>query len=186
MWNDLVTLGVPWTEKALRTVAVYLVLALLLRLAGKRDLAQLNTFDLLVILLLSEVVQNAIIGDDTSLLGGLFGAAMLIGINAALVRATRTSERVARVVEGAPTTIARDGHWDQDALGRLGLRRADIEAALREQGAHDVSAVQVASLEPGGQLLVTLQDEQQPATKADIAAVLAELRAFEARFAAGR
>ena len=71
MWNDLLSLGVSAPEKILRTVVIYLVLAVLLRLAGKRDLAQLNSFDLVVMLLLSNVVQNAVIGPDNSLLGGL-------------------------------------------------------------------------------------------------------------------
>jgi uncharacterized membrane protein YcaP (DUF421 family) len=184
MWSDAVTLGVPWSEKVLRTVAVYLVLALLLRLAGKRDLAQLNTFDLLVILLLSNVVQNAIIGPDNSLLGGLFGAGVLLAINAAFVRAAGASDRVATLVEGRPTSIVRNGRWDGTALRRLGLRRADVDAAMRHQGARDVGDVEQASIEPGGALVVTLRAEEQPATKADVAALLAEIRRLEARLAA--
>jgi uncharacterized membrane protein YcaP (DUF421 family) len=184
MWNDVVTLGVPWSEKVLRTVAVYLVLALLLRLAGKRDLAQLNTFDLLVILLLSNVVQNAIIGPDNSLLGGLFGAGVLLAINAAFVRAAGASDRVATLIEGRPTSIVRNGRWDSTALRRLGLRRADVDAAMRHQGARDVGDVDQASIEPGGALVVTLRSEEQPATKADVAALLAEIRRLEARIAA--
>lgn len=184
MWSDVVTLGVPWSEKVLRTVAVYLVLALLLRLAGKRDLAQLNTFDLLVILLLSNVVQNAIIGPDNSLLGGLFGAGVLLAINAAFVRAAGASDRVATLIEGRPTSIVRNGRWDSTALRRLGLRRADVDAAMRHQGARDVGDVDQASIEPGGALVVTLRSEEQPATKADVAALLAEIRRLEARIAA--
>jgi uncharacterized membrane protein YcaP (DUF421 family) len=82
----LLALGVPVTDKLIRTVAVYLGIALALRLAGKRDLAQLNSFDLVVILLLANVVQNAIIGPDDSLAGGLIGVAVLLTLNAVVVR----------------------------------------------------------------------------------------------------
>jgi uncharacterized membrane protein YcaP (DUF421 family) len=179
MWHDLAWLGIPWMEKVVRTAAVYFGLALFLRLAGKRDLAQLNTFDLVVILLLSNVVQNAVIGNDNSLLGGLFGAALLLVINAAVVRAARYSDRVSAAFEGTPTTIVEDGRWDERALRRLGLRRADADAALRRQGATAVEDVERASVEPGGALVVALKPEEQTATKADVAALLAEIRRLE-------
>ena len=86
MWTDLTHLDISVLDKIIRTVVVYLGLVVLLRVAGKRDLAQLNSFDLIVVLLLSNVVQNAIIGPDNSLLGGLIGAAVLIAANAFLVR----------------------------------------------------------------------------------------------------
>src|SRR4249919_2312446 len=100
MWTDLTHLDISVLDKIIRTVVVYWALIVLLRLAGKRDLAQLNSFDLIVMLLLSNVVQNAIIGPDNSLLGGLIGAATLIAFNSVVVRASRADERVARVVEG--------------------------------------------------------------------------------------
>src|SRR3978361_1012423 len=105
MWNHLLTLEVSAPEKIVRTVAVYLALALLLRLAGKRDLAQLNSFDLIVVLLLSNVVQNAVIGPDNSLLGGLIGAATLVAANAFLVRVVRPLPRVAALMEGRSTVL---------------------------------------------------------------------------------
>src|SRR5947209_20581129 len=100
--HDLWHVQIPVLEKIIRTVAVYGGLAVLLRLAGKRDLAQLNTFDLVVVLLLSNVVQNAIIGNDNSLVGGLIGAAVLVLVNAAVVRASVSSETLARAFEGRP------------------------------------------------------------------------------------
>src|SRR5437764_11114418 len=87
--RDMFQMGVPVVEKAIRTVAVYGGIVVLLRLGGKRDLAQLNSFDLVVLLLLSNVVQNAIIGNDNSLVGGLLGASILIAINAGVVRGAR-------------------------------------------------------------------------------------------------
>ena len=166
--HDLFTIGVPVLEKVLRTVAVYGGLLLLLRLGGKRDLAQLNSFDLVVLLLLSNVVQNAIIGDENSLLGGLLGAAVLFVANAVVVRAARRSDVVDRALEGAPTTLVRDGAIDDDALRRLGLRKAEVIAAIRRQGANTVDEVEEASIEPGGSILVTLKAADQNASKGDI------------------
>ncbi len=171
MWNDLLTLGISAPEKILRTIAVYVGLALLLRLAGKRDLAQLNSFDLVVMLLLSNVVQNAVIGPDNSLVGGLLGAAVLVGFNAAMVRLSLRSDRLFRLMEGTATVLARDGRWDTAALRREGLRQSDVDAALRRQNANDVGDVRTVSLEPGGAVVATVAPGQQAATKADVAAL---------------
>lgn len=173
--NDLFTVTVPLAEKVIRTVGVYLGILLLLRLAGKRDLAQLNTFDLVVLLLLSNVVQNAVIGNDNSLLGGLLGAATLVVINAAVVRVARRSDPLDRLLEGTPTTLAEDGRLDDDALARVGLRRADVMLALRKQGATSLAAVERAVLEPGGTILLTLRGAAEPATRADVDRLEAKL-----------
>jgi len=107
--HPLVHLGIsPW-EKAVRTAAVYLVLLVLLHLSGKRQLAQLNSFDLVVLLLLSNVVQNAIIGNANSLLGGLLGAVILIGANYALVHFAFMSPRFGKAIQGGATVVARAG-----------------------------------------------------------------------------
>src|SRR3954454_5432627 len=100
MTHALTHLDLSYLEKAIRTVAVYGALAVLLRLAGKRDLAQLNSFDLVVVLLLSNVVQNAVIGDDNSLTGGLLGAGVLIVVNSLVVRASVASPPIAKLFEG--------------------------------------------------------------------------------------
>jgi uncharacterized membrane protein YcaP (DUF421 family) len=178
MWNDLMHLDPSVTEKVIRTVAVYLVLAVLIRLAGKRDLAQLNVFDLLVVLLLSNVVQNAIIGADNSLIGGVIGAVVLIGFNAGLVRISRTNDTVGRVLEGTATVLARDGAWDDDALRREGLRKADAEAALRRQNANGVGDVELVTIEPGGSIIASLRKDLQSATHADVARLEAKLDAL--------
>ncbi|WP_246004238.1 DUF421 domain-containing protein [Nocardioides marmoriginsengisoli] len=168
-------LDLPVAEKVIRTIAVYLVLAVLIRLAGKRDLAQLNAFDLVVMLLVSNVVQNAIIGPDNTLLGGVIGAVVLIGFNAVVVRLTRRSDAVARVVEGTPTVIAENGSWDLDALRHEGLRQADADAALRRQNANGVADVELATIEPGGAIVATLRADLQSATRADVARLEAKL-----------
>jgi uncharacterized membrane protein YcaP (DUF421 family) len=175
MWDNLMHLDVSVWEKIVRTVAVYAALAVLIRLAGKRDLAQLNAFDLVVVLLLSNVVQNAVIGPDNTLLGGLIGAAVLIGVNSVVVRAARRSDRVARLLEGTPTTLAHDGHWDDGALNHEGLRKADAEAALRRQNAHSIAETETVSIEPGGAIIATLREDLQSATQADVARLEAKL-----------
>ncbi len=168
--KDLWT-GIPVTEKVIRTVAVYLGLLILLRIAGKRDLAQLNSFDLVVLLLLSNVVQNAVIGNDTSLSGGLLGALVLVAVNAGVERVFGLSDRSARIFEGSPTTVVVDGVLQPHAIRHLGLRRADVLSAISRQGADDVSEVEKAVIAPGGAINVHLKTEAHDATVADLAAL---------------
>ncbi|MFT3873195.1 MAG: DUF421 domain-containing protein [Nocardioides sp.] len=175
MWNDLMDIGTSVPDKLVRTIAVYVAVSVLLRLAGKRDLAQLNTMDLVVMLLLSNVVQNAIIGPDNSLLGGLIGAVTLLAVNAVIVRVVRSNDRAARIIEGAPTTLAEDGKWLPEALKQEGLRLADVEAALRRQGANSVAEVDDVRLEPSGSIVASLRESEQGATRGDIARLEAKL-----------
>jgi uncharacterized membrane protein YcaP (DUF421 family) len=181
MWIDLTTLGVGAPEKIVRTIVVYLALALLLRLAGKRDLAQLNSFDLVVVMLLSNVVQNAIIGPDNSVTGGLIGAVTLVAFNALVVRASLISDGLHMLIEGTPTVLARLGHWNRPALLREGLRQADVDAALRRQNANDVSDTSEVRLEPGGAVVATLLPGRQSATQDDIARLESKLDALLAQ-----
>jgi uncharacterized membrane protein YcaP (DUF421 family) len=166
--NSLFTIGIPIAEKAIRTAAVYAGILLLLRLGGKRDLAQLNSFDLVVLLLLSNVVQNSIIGEDNSLAGGLLGAALLVGLNAVVVRVSRLSDWAMRIFEGDATVLVRDGEIDHGVLRRLGLRKGDVVNALRRQGANNIDEVEEASLQPGGAIVVKLKEPDENATRGDI------------------
>src|SRR5947208_16708897 len=109
MSHDLLTIGIPVGEKLLRTIAVYLFLLLGLRLAGKRELGQLNPFDLVVLLLLSNTLQNAIIGEDNSLVGGILGASALLVLNWIVVRFLYTHPVVARWLEGDSDVLIKDG-----------------------------------------------------------------------------
>lgn len=168
-------IGISAPEKVLRTLLVYVAVAALLRLAGKRDLAQVNTMDLVVMLLLSNVVQNAIIGPDNSVLGGVIGAVTLVAANGAVARLVRSNDRLGRLVEGSPTTLARDGRWLPDQLRREGLRQSDVDAALRRQNANDVSEVDEVRIEPGGAIVATLRSSEQAATHADIERLEAKL-----------
>jgi uncharacterized membrane protein YcaP (DUF421 family) len=178
---DLLDMGIPVAEKVLRTVAVYLLLLLLLRLAGKRDLAQLNTFDFVVLLLLSNVVQNAVIGPDNSLWGGAIGAAVLVGGNALLVRGVSRSQPLLHLLEGTATVLVRDGQIDMAAVHGLGLRPADVVAAIRRQNADELAEVEEASLEPGGTISVRLKAEAMTASRADVDRLEAKLDAVLAR-----
>ena len=179
MWHAMFVEQIPLAEKVLRTVLVYALIALLFRVAGKRGLASLNTFDFVVIFLLSNVVQNAVIGNDTSLTGGAVGAVTLVTVNAVVNRAIASNARAARMFDGSPTTVISDGHVVNRALRHLGLRRSEIEHAVRLQNGDTLSQVQQGSLEPGGQLVLTLKHAEQSATKADIAELTERLRRIE-------
>jgi uncharacterized membrane protein YcaP (DUF421 family) len=179
--HDLFTMGIPIAEKVIRTIAVYGGVAILIRLAGKRDLAQLNTFDLVVVLLLSNVVQNAVIGNDNSLVGGMIGASVLVAINSVVVRTANLSDRAIAVFEGTSTVLARDGRYDDRALRHEGLRQADLDTALRVQGAAGVEDVKRAVLGPGGSVVVDLEPDERPATKRDVDALLAAVKQLESR-----
>ena len=184
MWHDMFVIQIPVLEKILRTILVYATILILFRIAGKRDLAAFNTFDFVVIFLLSNVVQNAVIGNDDSLVGGIIGAVTLVAINAALNRWLVRSERATRVLEGTPTTIIKDGHFIQGALRRLALRPAEVEHAIRMQNGDDVSEVGNGRMEPSGQLILSLKPGDQSATKDDITNLNARLDRIDAALAA--
>ncbi|MFD5432112.1 DUF421 domain-containing protein [Kitasatospora sp. NPDC127067] len=168
MWHDLMAVQIPIVEKVLRTIAVYVLILVLFRLAGKRGLAGLNTFDMVVVFLLSNVVQNAIIGNDNSLLGGAIGAVTLIAVNAAVTRWLARDPRAARILEGRPTTVVKDGKLVAGALHSLALRPSELEHAIRIQNGDKVGDVARARLEPDGQLLVSLKAGEQSATRSDV------------------
>ena len=112
IWNDIIALKIPIGEKILRPILVYLFLVLMLRIFGKRELAQLNPFDLVVLLSLSNTVQNAIIGDDNTVFGGFVGAFSLLATNYIVVRFLFRHRRLDQVIEGAPTTLIEKGKSD--------------------------------------------------------------------------
>lgn len=184
MWDDLVSIGVPLADKIVRTVVVYLALLVLLRLVGKRDLAQLNSFDLVVMLLLSNVVQNAIIGEDNSLLGGLVGAVTLLAVNWLVAWLAAGPARVGRLLEGTATVLAEDGRYRWATLRRLGLRRADVDVAISRQGGSGVEQTKRVSLEPGGTVLVELRPGDLNATREDLATIQRQLASLEQQVAA--
>ncbi len=171
-----VTIDTSLLDKVLRTVVVYLMISVLIRVAGKRLLAQMNSLDLVVVLLLSNVVQNAIIGPDNSVLGGVVGAAVLIGFNALLDRVSEVSPLCRRLLVGVETELITDGKVDTRALARLGMTVGELDLALRRQGSDDVSEVQKAAMQPEGEILVTVKPEERNATVSDLRAAVAELK----------
>jgi uncharacterized membrane protein YcaP (DUF421 family) len=186
MWHAMFVEQIPLTEKILRTVIIYALLAVLFRLTGKRGLASMNTFDFIVIFLLSNVVQNAVIGSDNSLLGGMVGAVTLVAVNAAVNRLIASSATAARIFDGRATAVIADGHIIDRALRRLALRRSEVDNAVHLQNAADVSQIQDGCLEPGGQLVLTLKAAEQGATKGDIAELTSRLRRIESLLSAPR
>ena len=129
--HDMFVLGLPVLEKMLRPVIVYVFLIVGLRLAGKRELAQLNPFDLVVLLTLSNTVQNAIIGDDNSVTGGIIGAATLLGINYIVIRFLFDHEKLDRLVEGDADVLIENGRVCEDRLRSELITRNELESAAR-------------------------------------------------------
>jgi uncharacterized membrane protein YcaP (DUF421 family) len=151
VWNDMFVPGVPLLEKAIRTLVVYVAVLLGLKLAGKRELSQLNPFDLVVLLLLSNTVQNAIIGNDNSIIGGLFGAAVLLLTNHFLVRYLFKSGRL-DAMEGSPDVLVSGGEIMHDRLNEEMITVTELEAAARRQGIKSIADIQECRLETGGAL----------------------------------
>jgi uncharacterized membrane protein YcaP (DUF421 family) len=150
MWHDIFALGAPVVEKTLRPVAVYFFLVIALRVFGKRELAQLNPFDLVVLLSLSNTVQNAIIGNDNSLTGGLIGAFTLLAMNYAVIRFLFRHRRLDELFEGKPTVLVDEGRILQHALAKELLTRAELLTVLHRQGFDSLAEVHRCVLEPGG------------------------------------
>jgi uncharacterized membrane protein YcaP (DUF421 family) len=150
IWHDMFSLSVPLVEKILRPAIVYVFLVIALRIFGKRELAQLNPFDLVVLLSLSNTVQNAIIGDDNSLVGGVIGAFALLVANYLVVRFLFRHRRLDQVFEGKPTTLIENGHIVSPALAKELLTRAELMTVLHRQGFDSISEVDRCVLEPGG------------------------------------
>jgi uncharacterized membrane protein YcaP (DUF421 family) len=143
-------LQLPILEKILRPIFVYVFLLVGLRLAGKRQLAQLNPFDLIVLLTLANTVQNAIIGDDNTVTGGLIGAATLLIVNYFLVRFVHRHRSLEKVVEGNRDCLVRNGRVNRGHLARELMTRAELTAAAHRQGIASLAHVDNAYLESTG------------------------------------
>jgi uncharacterized membrane protein YcaP (DUF421 family) len=147
---NMFVLNLPVIEKILRPVLVYAFLIIGLRVAGKRELAQLNTFDLVVLLTLSNTVQNAIIGADNSVSGGLLGATALLLVNYLVVRYLYSHRKLDELVEGKGDYLIRKGKIVQAALESELVTLEELEAAARRQGFVSLDDIETAILEPGG------------------------------------
>jgi len=181
LFHDMFALGVPWAEKVLRPVVVYAFLIVGLRLAGKRELAQLNPFDLVVLLTLSNTVQNAIIGKDDSITGGLIGAATLLLVNYLVVRFLYTHKTIDRLVEGNPERLIEQGGICEDTLKRNLITRQELETAAHKQGFESLDDVDDATLDPGG--AISFLARRPTAETARHAEVLKRLDQLQAQIA---
>src|SRR5213078_288319 len=132
LWRDIFHPDISILEKIVRPILVYFFLVIGLRLAGKRELAQLNPFDLVVLLTLSNTVQNAIIGDDNSVVGGIVGATALLVVNYLVVRFLYRHERLDRLVEGAADVLMEDGTVRFDRLEKELITLPELESALHK------------------------------------------------------
>jgi len=150
----MLTLAIPAWNIVLRTVAVYLAILLGLRLAGKRELGQMTVFDLVVLLLIANAVQNAMVGPDTSLTGGILSAGLLLALNAAVARLRLRWSGLRRLIEGSPTLLVLHGEVLAEHVRREGLDEETLEAVVREHGVADLSEVEMAVLEIDGSISV--------------------------------
>jgi uncharacterized membrane protein YcaP (DUF421 family) len=184
VFNDMFQLPLPILEKLLRPVIVYLALVVLLRIFGKRELAQLNPFDLVVLLSLSNTVQNAIIGDDNSVSGGIIGAIALLAVNWLVVRVLFSSPRLTRMMEGRATVLIHNGQVDKKALQRESLSQVELLDVIHKQGFDSIHNVQRCELEPNGTFYV--EAFEPSAADKQHQEVLARLDALQSQVAALR
>jgi uncharacterized membrane protein YcaP (DUF421 family) len=159
------SLDVSGWSIVLRTVIVYVALLLGLRLAGKREMGQMTPFDLVVILLIANAVQNAMVGPDTSVTGGLIAAGVLIAGNYGLAEARERLPWLRRAVEGTPTPLINGGKLVAEHLRREGLDEDEILMAIREHGVADVKDVRMAVLETDGSISIVPADAQALRTR---------------------
>lgn len=175
--TDLWDIQIPPVEKIIRTVLVYVAIVAIIRVAGKRLMAQMNSLDLVVVLLLSNVVQNAIIGDDNSITGGVIGAIVLVVVNAAAERIAQVWPAFRTFVEGRPTVVVRDGALIEGSLDRLGVNASELQTALRRQGADGIDEVDLATFDPGGSITVDVKRAEQALSYGEFTAAMARLEA---------
>jgi uncharacterized membrane protein YcaP (DUF421 family) len=189
MFSSMFHMPLPILEKVLRPVIVYICLVLFLRLFGKRELAQLNPFDLVVLLSLSNTVQNAMIGEDNSVSGGLIGAFSLLAINWVLARLLFRLPKVNEALEGTKTVLISHGVIDYEALKKETLTEIELRSVLHKQGIHHYTEVETAVLEPNGTFYVesmksTLDESHIAALKDSIDALMDEVKAMRVQLAA--
>ncbi len=149
---DMFVLGLPVAEKIIRPIVVYIFLVVGLRLAGKRELAQLNPFDLVVLLTISNTVQNAIIGEDNTVTGGLIGAATLLLVNYGVAKFLYGHDRMDHFLAGDADVLIENGMLKLDRLKHELITRAELETAAHKQGFSSLDDIDRAVLEPGGSI----------------------------------
>jgi uncharacterized membrane protein YcaP (DUF421 family) len=158
IWADMFQLALPVLEKIIRPSIIYLFLIAGLRLAGKRELAQINTFDLVVLLMLSNTVQNAIIGDDNSVTGGVIGATSLLVLNYLVVRFLFRRANLDRFLEGSPVVLIKNGRIQKKHLDHELISIQELTTAARKQGFRSLDDIEQCILETGGSVVFIAKD----------------------------
>ena len=150
MWK----LSLPWWEFIARAVVVYIFLLVILRLTGKRQVGQLAPFDLVLLLVLSNALQNSMNGGDNTVTGGVISAVTLISLNYLLGYITFRSKKMGRFIEGRPQVIIHNGRVYRDIMERERLTQDELDAAVRQAGCASIDEVHFAILENNGQISV--------------------------------
>ena len=154
----MLDLAMPWWSFVLRACVVYFVLLAMIRASGKRTMGQFTPFDMLLVVLLGNAVQNALLGQDSSVGGGLVLAATLLLLNWLVGLVSARSARMEALVEGVPVLLARDGKVYKDVLRRELISRADFDKAMRESGVEDIEDIRMAVLETNGHITLVARD----------------------------
>ena len=184
MSHDMFFVPLPMAEKILRPVIVYLCLVVFLRIFGKRELAQLNPFDLVVLLSLSNTVQNAMIGEDNSVTGGVVGAFALLAINWLLMWVLYRAPKATAALEGHPSTLIRAGVVQEAELKKQSLTHEELISALNRNGFNDPEDVELCVLEPNGTFFV--QGKKPSSDEVDRSQMLAALEELSSEIKALR
>ncbi|HUP55157.1 MAG TPA: YetF domain-containing protein [Methylomirabilota bacterium] len=158
---SLPELGSDLPEVFLRTAIVYLFLVAVLRISGKRQVGQMSVLELVVILVISDAVQNSMVGENTTLWGGLVAVLTLIGMDLALKMLARRSKPLRTAIEGEPRLLVRDGRLLERAIEAEGLEPDEVRAAVRSHGLANVDEVRIAVLETDGSISVIPRDPGQ-------------------------
>jgi uncharacterized membrane protein YcaP (DUF421 family) len=160
-WLHVIVPAVPVLEKVVRTVLVYAFIVIGIRVFGKRELAQLNPFDFVVLIMLSNTVQNAVIGEDNSVIGGLIGALTLLTVNYLVVRFLFGHRRLDQLLAGEPTVLVKHGKVIQSALAKELVTESELLSVLHRQGFGNLGEVERCVLEPGGVFAVEGKEPRQ-------------------------
>lgn len=162
--SELFDLSAPWWHFPLRAVAIYVLVMVLVRASGKRAVGQFTPFDLVLLILIGNAVQNGLNGGDNSLTGAALLAVCLIALNYAVALVAARSRRAHKLIEGKPVILARDGKVHRDVLHRELVSNADFHEAMREAGCTDIERIRVATLETNGRISIVLADPPGPAS----------------------
>ena len=159
--SDLFVLSAPWWHFVLRAAAMYLMVMVLIRVSGKRVMGQFTPFDLVMLILLGNAVQNGINGGDDSMTGAVIMATTLVGLNYGVAWLTARNRRAERLIEGEPVVLARNGRMFDSVLRRELVSESDFKEALRRNNVEDVQDVQLALLETNGEISVVRKERAE-------------------------